>query len=372
MRLFFMQGSLLLVVSAVIAVSTEVPFDQPLFFVGGSVFYGLYASLMLWRQRTIPLVAAQLVWAVLYGTMMSDGALPLLMGLPLITSALLDMQRPGVTAAAGAAVVLVPVYVHGTLAWEWQLVLTSMYAAFAGAVWLYMRERISTNAAAEQVVETEWENRRLRRSIDIQEQEVREEERLRIARDIHDSVGHQLTALLMQAGVLRRSVEGEAQQHAEMIEQTAGEALEQTRDAVRQMRQKEIPAGVHAVIHLLRKLERESQMVIQWKAEDGFLSAAFTNDQHTAIYRFVQEGMTNAMKYGRTREVMLHVQIRGGRQAVLKMENRTSQEMMGPVGSGLTGLQERFDALGGACTWEHHGDRFTMEGVFPLERSEIN
>ncbi|NJP37957.1 histidine kinase [Alkalicoccus luteus] len=373
MRFFLLHAGLLAAVSAVIAVFVPLPFDRPVFYVLGSVFFGFYFSLLLWPVRTIPVVLAQLTWALLVIWLLPAGdPLLLLMAVPLITAAMLDDVYPVLTAAAGAASVLIPVFFAGVFVWELQLLFLVFTAAITALTMMYVRDRSKAHAAEQTAVELERENRRLRRSVELQEQEVREEERIRIARDIHDSVGHQLTALLMQAGVLKRSLAGEEQLQldAERIEATAGEALEQTREAVRHMRSEELPAGVHAVLHLLRKLERESQMTVQWKAEDGFLSAPFTNDQRIAVYRFVQEGMTNAMKHGRTRSVSLHVQIRGGRQAVLTLQNRTTPETDRPAGSGLRGLSERFDALGGRLVWEHGGDVFTMEAVFPLERRE--
>ncbi|SER89890.1 sensor histidine kinase [Salisediminibacterium halotolerans] len=372
MRLFMIHAGLVLIVSAWIAVSSDVSWENSLFFVGASVVYGLYFSLLFWRKRTLILMTVQLLWALLYGTMMPAEFLPFLLGFLFMAAAIFDPIRPVFTAGCGTIATLAPLWLANPLGWEHTIALTLLVLIAALTISMYTIEARNKDRLASQVLKAERETRQLRRNIDVQEQAVREEERLRIARDIHDSVGHHLTALLMQAGVLRRSVDGKARQHTDIIEKTASEALEQTREAVRQIRDREDPVGVHAVIHLLRRLERESQMRIQWKAEEGFLSAAFTNEQHAAIYRFVQEGMTNAMKYSQSRHVNLHVHIRGGRQAVLTLESGLAKNTApSSGGSGLAGLRERFEALGGTFRSTQNGEKFTIEGTFPLERVNV-
>lgn len=101
------------------------------------------------------------------------------------------------------------------------------------------------------------EYRKMKRELISGEKAVREEERTQIAREIHDSVGHKLTALLMQLEVFRLKSPAPAESDIQGLKQLAKESLEETRNAVKALKQEE-SGGLPAVIQLIRKLEAES------------------------------------------------------------------------------------------------------------------
>src|SRR5690606_3792719 len=116
------------------------------------------------------------------------------------------------------------------------------------------------------------EYRKMKRRLLTDEQAARQEERTQIARDIHDSVGHKLTALLMQLEMFRLQAEGNAAEQLEELKSLAKESLEETRSAVKTLKHDE-PGGVTAIISLIRKLEAENFLRIQFAVKHGALSA---------------------------------------------------------------------------------------------------
>ncbi|QKS70344.1 hypothetical protein FLK61_26685 [Paenalkalicoccus suaedae] len=369
---FLIVTTVLLITCIILALLADLHTPTIGFYITTSLFFTAFFTTMLWRDTHYPILLTYVLWLglqLLY--LPASEPILLLIIVPFLLIISLAQAHHLLLTIAAILTTLLPIYLPPQFSVEETIGYTLLVMAIGGFALVYGLETTKVEKLEQDLVEIDRENRRLRRNVASQETAVREEERLRIARDIHDSVGHQLTALLMQAGILKRSMDQEDKRKLVVqIEQTAGDALEQTREAVRQIRSEELPGGIHAVIHLLRKLERESQMTVQWRAEDGFLSVPFTNDQQIAIYRFAQEGMTNAMKHGRTRQVELHVFVRGGRQAVLRMKNSCSEETNRPAGNGLIGMQERFEQLQGSFKWDHQGDVFEIEAVFPIERSE--
>ena len=99
------------------------------------------------------------------------------------------------------------------------------------------------------------DHRYLRRQVSRAEQLARQEERSAVARDIHDSVGHRLTALVMQLEVARYRSSNEAvSNQLAQFKELANASLQETREAVSALKADET-AGLQAVIQLVRKLD---------------------------------------------------------------------------------------------------------------------
>ena len=86
---------------------------------------------------------------------------------------------------------------------------------------------------------------------------------------------------------------------------------------MKSMKQQET-SGLPAIIGLLRRLESESFMRVTLTARHGALTVPLNNIQSIAVYRAVQEAMTNAMKHGSTREVHIILKRREAAYSVLR------------------------------------------------------
>ncbi|QOV12171.1 sensor histidine kinase [Viridibacillus arvi] len=210
------------------------------------------------------------------------------------------------------------------------------------------------------------EYRTLKRSFVEQEQLARAEERTKMARDIHDSVGHKLTALLMQLEVL--SIENNMKGIND-IKELARDSLDETRNAVRQLKTTEV-SGIQSVIQLIRKLEMESHLQIRFTFEKGVLSLPISNRQSIVLYRVLQESLTNAMKYSDSKEVEVILRQNSLRQVHFIVKNKVLKLKAFEFGFGLTNMMGRVEEIGGELRVNRTEDHFIVEGTFPIKERE--
>jgi signal transduction histidine kinase len=207
------------------------------------------------------------------------------------------------------------------------------------------------------------EYRGLKRLLYITEQNSKAEERTRIARDIHDSVGHKLTALLMRIEML--TIEHGTGMYKD-LKKLAEESLEETREAVNTLKMEEI-SGIHSVLQLIRKLESESHTVVQLTTKHGILSTKLNNEQSITLYRCIQEGLTNAMKHAHVREINITL----GKTAIgdlqFEVSNAISRQNGFQPGFGLTNMKERIERIGGNLTMHQTEKEFVLKGSFSLD-----
>ncbi|MEN0642746.1 sensor histidine kinase [Alkalicoccobacillus gibsonii] len=210
------------------------------------------------------------------------------------------------------------------------------------------------------------EYRALSRQLREQELNTAAKERNRIARDLHDSVGHQLTALMMQLQVVELQLQSMPEQQA-LVKQTkdlARNSLQEMRESVQALQQ-DSAKGLDAVIQLIRKLEAESHVRIQLVTKPGAMSVKLTDDQSVAVYRFIQEGLTNAMRHAYSREVDVTLEVKGEHSYALTMSNRV-HESRAEEGFGLRNLRTRFTALNGRFDSGVRRGQFIIEAIFPI------
>ncbi|MBU9720083.1 sensor histidine kinase [Bacillus alkalicola] len=213
------------------------------------------------------------------------------------------------------------------------------------------------------------EYRKLKRRLVNEEQAARQEERAQIAREIHDSVGHKLTALLMQLEVVRMEQKGQEDQVDDQrlleLKQLAKESLEETRSAVKTLKQDEV-GGLTAIIRLIRKLEAENYMRVHFSIRHGALTAPLGNEQSVAVYRAVQEALTNVMRHSGGREVEIVFEAPAGGVFRFEVSNPLKTESRIKEGFGLSSMRERMEQVGGTLDIAQYDDQFIVRGTLPL------
>ncbi|MCM3611570.1 sensor histidine kinase [Planococcus sp. MERTA32b] len=213
------------------------------------------------------------------------------------------------------------------------------------------------------------EYRKMKRRLLTDEQAARQEERTQIARDIHDSVGHKLTALLMQLEVFRMQADGETAEGLGDLKALAKESLEETRNAVKTLKHDEA-GGVTAIIGLIRKLEAESFLRIQFSVKHGALSAPLGNEQMVIVYRGVQEALTNVMRHSPAREAEIVFEAPGTSIFRFTVSNKTSETVPFREGFGLSSMRERIEQAGGDFRAGPENGLFVVKGSLPLTVKE--
>lgn len=209
------------------------------------------------------------------------------------------------------------------------------------------------------------EYRKMKRRLLADEQSARQEERAQIARDIHDSVGHKLTALLMQLEVFRMQTDRETAEHVQGLKLLAKESLEETRKAVKTLKHDE-EGGVSAIIGLIRKLEAESFLRIQFAVKPGAFSVQLGNEQMVIVYRAVQEALTNIMRHSQTREADIIFEAPGGSIFRFIVKNGLTENIPFREGFGLSSMRERIEQAGGQLEAGPQGKEFVVKGTLPL------
>lgn len=207
------------------------------------------------------------------------------------------------------------------------------------------------------------EYRKLKRVLYVTERNSKAEERTRIAREIHDSVGHNLTALLMKIEML--SIQ-HGHHFFEDLKGLAEDSLDETREAVKALKEGDVE-GIQSVIQLIRKLESESGIMVELTTQQGVLSTRLSNKQSIAVYRSIQEGITNAMKHSSIREVKVRI----GKTALghlhFKVTNKVDEIRPFQMGFGLINMKERVEELDGKLEIHQTGKEFVLSGTFPVE-----
>ncbi|HEX2909196.1 MAG TPA: sensor histidine kinase, partial [Chloroflexia bacterium] len=184
------------------------------------------------------------------------------------------------------------------------------------------------------------------------------EERNRLAREIHDSLGHYLTAINIQlekAMLQHDDRPEEAMQTISDTKRLASEALQDVRRSVATLREQAQPA--FSIVEKLNTLvddvrnnnHFEIKLVIEGSEEN------FSNRILQTLYRVAQEGLTNIQKYARPRQVLVRLELAKTEAHLLIQDDgagfdvtkllKPGQVRLG--GYGLQGIRERLELVGG-------------------------
>jgi signal transduction histidine kinase len=179
------------------------------------------------------------------------------------------------------------------------------------------------------------------------------EERTRIARDLHDSAGHAINVILVQAGAARLLQEQDVERSREAletIEDVARDTLEEIDHLVRALRENGSVPGVEpppglAALETLAERHRASGLEVSVKVDGSRRPLAPGVDQ--AAYRILQEALTNAARHGRG---SADVEVAFGPIAVeITVTNAAQPDGSAHGGGhGLVGMRERASLLGGS------------------------
>ncbi|MBE1494297.1 signal transduction histidine kinase [Amycolatopsis lexingtonensis] len=193
-------------------------------------------------------------------------------------------------------------------------------------------------------------------------------ERRRIAREMHDVVAHRVTAVALQAGALSlRAPDEKTEQAAETIRATSATALDELRGILRVLRDDAVAApGVLGSLEDLVEEVTATGARVELALPDPL--PAVPDQVGRAVYRVVQEALTNAGKHAPHAAVEVRLDVTGDRLAV-EVTNRLTPHGSAVPGSGygLVGMRERVELAGGELRTGPTGDgRFRVLARFPV------
>ena len=193
-------------------------------------------------------------------------------------------------------------------------------------------------------------NNRLRQYALKIEDQATLEERNRIAREIHDSVGHYLTAQSIQlenvAYFLAKDSE-KAKNHLEKARNLGKEALQNVRQSVASLRNK--PLQKRSLQVSLGQLIQEFQSTTAIKINSQIdIKSTITGEITTTIYRLIQEALTNIAKHSQASRVDLYLEAKAQKLFLTIKDNGVGFEpKANTTGFGLQGMRERIAAIDG-------------------------
>jgi signal transduction histidine kinase len=345
--------------------------DRELHLWGGVL--AAFASLPLAGRRVAPPAVLALVTAAtaaLYGFRYGLGP-PIGFAIALYSAAeYRDEAHPRTWAVvlAGSLVVLVgPHVVRDGFAPELLLGAAVWLAAwFAGDRTRLRRERLA------EVVERA---RRAEREAERERRLAAAEERTRIARDLHDSAGHAINVILVQAGAARLLQEhdpGRSREALETIETVARDTIGEIDQLVRALREDGSSDGVEpppglAALDTLAERYRTSGLAVTIQVDGPPRPLAPAADQ--AAYRILQEALTNAALHG---EGSASVEIEFAPSMVgITVTNPTASATIARAGGGhgIIGMRERAHLLGGSVETSARDGRFHVRARLPYAQA---
>lgn len=298
------------------------------------VVFALYSVAVLGtRRRTLAVAAGMIAAAIAVGVLFSpgdDGTLQEIVQ---------EVTRLGFALAVGEAV-------RGR-------------RQFVGA----LRER-AERAEREQELEA-------RRQVD--------EERVRIARDVHDVVAHSIATISTQASVglhIGREEPERAVEALAGIKEISARALYDLRSTLGVLREESgAPTGPAPSMQLVPELVEQARgtgLAIDLRMEGS--PAGLPAALGAGIYRIVQEGLTNVMRHAEGADAIVHIAVGAEEVEVEVSDDGTGASTdAGAAGgqSGLIGMRERATALGGVFEAGRRADGgFSVRAVIPLDRED--
>ena len=255
---------------------------------------------------------------------------------------------------------VVPVYVRWLdMSWLEALMQSLLYAGFSGFVFV-------TSLVARQQAQAREDQRRLnaelRATRALLAESARINERTRISRELHDLLGHHLTALSLNLEVAGHLVDGKAQEHVNQAHTLAKLLLSDVREAVSRLRDEDaidMSATLLPLADHVAGLQITMAMPRPFRLDDP--------ERAHVLLRCTQEIITNAVRHAQAQALRLRYW-QEGRVVRLQARDDGRGAEAPNAGNGLRGMRERVAAYGGRVDIRTApGEGFALDIVLPLE-----
>lgn len=198
------------------------------------------------------------------------------------------------------------------------------------------------------------------------------EERVRLAREIHDGLGHHLAVLHVQLQAAAKLLERDPARAAQSIavcREEAQAALNEVRQSVATMRQ--TPLDGHSLEEALQKLvgDFDARSSLTARFEQHGDAVPLAPAARMTLYRAAQEGLTNTQKHAAAQHVTVILAYKQtGVRLVVRDDGTGNGNSDRGDGFGLVGLRERAEQLGGTLAASFQAEQgFLLEMVLPVQ-----
>jgi two-component system sensor histidine kinase DesK len=176
-------------------------------------------------------------------------------------------------------------------------------------------------------------------------------ERERIARDLHDVLGHTLSVIVLKAELAGRLVQLDPQRStAEIadVERIARTALAEVREAIGGYRARGLAAEIEAA-----RLTLDAAGVTLLSDTEHAIAAGLTPNEETVLALALREAVTNIVRHARATTCRLHFISDNGKRRLVVEDN--GEHAITREGNGLRGMRERIESIGGRLSLEREG-----------------
>ena len=259
----------------------------------------------------------------------------------------------------------------------------AMTALSLFALILFLRQTASfdevqrQHAAALQAERDHLETEVARRTRDLTElagylQSAREDERSRLARELHDELGALLTAAKLDAARLKRSLgtmSPEAEARLKHLNDTINDGIGLKRRIIEDLRPSSLSnLGLVAALEIqAREFSQRSEIPVSTDLE----TVAMSDNAQITVYRLVQESLTNIAKYAKASRVNVALQRDGDRARIEVRDDGRGfdPQAVGGTAHGLMGMRYRVESQGGSMQVRSRpGAGTTIEAWLPVQR----
>jgi PAS domain S-box-containing protein len=235
--------------------------------------------------------------------------------------------------------------------YRWFLVRTVPLRDDLGTIvkWFGTSTEIEDRKAAEDALRCSLEELR---ALAARLQSVREEERTRVAREIHDELGQVLTGIMLESAALIHELPSGAKQQsnrAEYIMKLAGEMIQTVRRIATELRPEILDLGLRAAVEWAAK-EFQSRTAMNCRLELPEDDIVIDQERATALFRILQETLTNVARHANATQVNVRLAKEEGTLILQVHDNGKGidkEELLAGRSLGILGMRERALLLGG-------------------------
>lgn len=178
------------------------------------------------------------------------------------------------------------------------------------------------------------------------------EERNRISRELHDSIGHNLTGILMQVDAAKQVMEVDRDKGMEILEaayKNINTSIEAVRQTVREIKPSKYQTHKASILELINRFTIDTGVNVEYKTS-GIPYELFPSIE-MVLYRNIQEALTNAVRHGGAANILVHIIYKNECTEVVISNNGTGCKEI-KKGLGLSGMEERLEIIGGSIKYE--------------------
>ena len=247
----------------------------------------------------------------------------------------------------------------------------NMILFIAYCIYVINRQRGTIEEVNQLYHELQTANEQLHEYADMSERMAQTRERNRLAREIHDTLCHTLTGIATGLDACLALIDISPEQtkkQLELLSKVSREGIKDIRRSVNELRPDSLErlSLEVAIRKMVTEMSQVSDVKIYFETDEKHLK--FDEDEENAIYRVIQEGITNAVRHGKANRIWITLKkVDGEIILVIRDDGIGAKEIKS--GFGTKHMKERIEMLRGTVTFDG-SNGFTVTARIPIRWGE--